>query len=435
MKTIREPNDKVIAFIKTNSPESEGLRRARWTESYSGGGVNLMKNLFSGEIVRLTDEEFAKPECVQQLVMRRFIVPDDYDETAKYLETVRLVRLMQPERPGLKTYTILPTTGCNARCTYCYEQGYAVSTMTPETADRIAEFICSTRCDGRVKLRWFGGEPLLGHKNISRICGELEKRGVDFRSEMITNASLMTKQLAHEAKVLWRLEKVQVSLDGEKSDYTLRKQYIDPARHNYDVVMQAIHFLADEDIKVQLRVNFDKENLANMQSFIDEMESEFGGCANVSMYLYMLFQQQHKADCVQVYRSMFELFEANSDSKILCGFKSGSKVKFNHCMADSLDKSVVISPDGRLHRCEHLPGNDKSWGNVFDGVTDKELLGEMMQQTEPDEKCCGCGFLPVCTPFFRKGCPDYFEHCAEYQKLKVGYELKMLAREEAREKR
>lgn len=55
MKQIKQPNEKVIAFIKTNSPESEGLRRASWTVSFSEGGVNLMKNMFSGEVVQLTD--------------------------------------------------------------------------------------------------------------------------------------------------------------------------------------------------------------------------------------------------------------------------------------------------------------------------------------------------------------------------------------------
>lgn len=121
---------------------------------------------------------------------------------------------MSGNKKGLASYVILPTTGCNARCVYCYEEGYAVKTMTSETADRLVDFICETRYDDTVKLRWFGGEPLANAKIISYICKGLQERGVPYKSSMVTNASLLTKELAHEAKELWHLERVQVSLDG-----------------------------------------------------------------------------------------------------------------------------------------------------------------------------------------------------------------------------
>ncbi|MBQ6674565.1 MAG: radical SAM protein [Ruminococcus sp.] len=433
MKQLKQPNEKVIAFIKTNSPESEGLRPASWTVSFSEGGVNLMKNMFSGEVVQLTDEEYSAPERIAELVKRRFIVPADYDEAEKYTETMQLIKLMQPEKPGLKTYTILPTTACNARCTYCYEEGYAVKTMTPEIVEHLIDFICKTRQEDKITLSWFGGEPLACAGIISHVCKELSERGVPFKSRIITNASLMTKELAHKAKEVWKLERVQVSLDGDRNDYMERKQYIDTTRHNYDVVMKAIQYLAEEGINVSLRVNFDKDNLPGMQGFINEMEERFGSYDNVDMYLYMLFQQQHKPDCVDVYRQMYSLYQANTDSKLLRGIKAANKLKLNHCMADSLDKSIVIAPDGKFHRCEHLPGNDHSWGNVFDGITDKALLEQMNRPALIDEKCRDCAFLSVCTPFYKTNCPDHFEYCAEYQQFKTEYELRKLSEKKVRD--
>ena len=177
-------------------------------------------------------------------------MPSDYDEAAKYTETLGLMKLMQRESSGIMTYTILPTTACNARCTYCYEEGFAVSTMKPDTAKRLVDFICET-CGSAVTLSWFGGEPLVGAETITYVCTELEKRGVKFRSRMVTNASLFDDVLVHRAKQVWKLTSVQVSLDGDRRDYAARKRYTDPVRFNYDKVIQSVHMLSDEGISVK----------------------------------------------------------------------------------------------------------------------------------------------------------------------------------------
>ena len=427
MFTIKEPNEKVIAFISTNHPQTQGLRLACWTIPFEYNGVKLMKNTLTGEIVSLTDEEFAAPEKVLELAKRRFVVPEDYDETAQYLQVVDLIRITQPESKGLKTYTILPTTACNARCVYCYEEGYPVKTMTKETADKLVDFICETRQEDEITLSWFGGEPTVCADTISRVCSGLESRGVPFKSRLITNASLITKPLAQEMKKVWHLKKVQVSLDGSRHNYMARKQYIDPVKHNYDTVMAAIRYLADEGINIQLRVNFDKENLTDMQSFIDEMEMLFGKYDNVKMYLYMLFQQQHQSDCLDVYKEYYELLSNNYDKKVFNKQSGKSEFRTNYCMADSLDKSIVIDPLGAFYNCEHLPGNENSWGNIFDGVTDQKRFDELCSPSDVDKKCVGCAFLPQCTRFYRAHCPNSFDYCIEQNKMKTDFELKILA--------
>lgn len=431
MKQITKPNEKVIAIIKTNNLKIKNMRFARWTIPFSENGVNLMKNIFSGEIVSLTDEEFAAPERVEELVKRRFVVPKDYDEAERYLETVKLIKLMQAEKPGLRTYTILPTTACNARCTYCYEEGYAVKTMTSETVERLIDFICETRCEDKITLSWFGGEPLVCADTISYICRELDKRGVPFKSRMITNASLITKELAHEAKEVWNLKKVQVSLDGDKRDYTERKRYVDPVKYNYETVMRAIHYLAGEDIKVTLRVNFDRESIGRLRSFLDEIKGEFGEDKNVTLYLSALYQENSKPYFIELEREMFEINRYIDELGInnVEREQHATSFRLNSCMADCLDKSIVIHPDGRFFDCEHLP-EGHSWGNIFEGVTDQALFDKLLALHPLDDKCRECAYLPQCTTFFRHGCPGWFDTCAEYQALKTEYELRKLAEKE-----
>ena len=434
MQTIKEPNEKVSAIINTKHPESEGLRLSLWAVPFSEGGVNLMKHTFSGEILRLTDEEFADPLRVPGLAERRFTVPADYNEAEKYSETLGLINLMHRESPGLSTYTILPTLACNARCTYCYEEGYAVSTMSQETAERLVDYICETRQDDEIKLSWFGGEPLVCAKTISYICSSLKKRGVPFRSQVISNGSLFTPELISEAKEVWNLKFIQVSLDGDRRDYTERKRYIDPERFTYDLVMRNIRLLAEADIRVNLRVNYDRINLARMRPFLNEMKAEFGNEKNVTLYLAPLYQEKKAPDFFEVEKNRLELDHYIHKLGLIYENREKQQTKFrlNMCMADGLSKSVVIDPNGTLYNCEHLSAAS-TWGNIFDGVTDPELFEKLSAPHPIDERCRCCPFLPQCTPFYIHGCPGWFESCREFLTLRTEYELRRIAEKLANE--
>lgn len=443
MNVIKQGDSRVAKIINKKKLDTEAQYRVSlYTYSYSENGRYLVLNTLTKEVTELTEAEWKAFEQVrigaasydfiagnglEQLALSRYIVESDCDEVKQYNSVVFILKTMAREKPGLKSYTILPTTGCNARCVYCYEEGYAVKTMTKETADRLIDFIRETRHDDKITLSWFGGEPTVCAKTISYICSELEKREVPFKSKMVTNASLITKELAHEMKELWKLGFVQVSLDGARQDYELRKRYTNPGIHNYDVVMQAIKHLADEGIRISLRCNFDGENFGRLKGFIDEIRERFGEYDNVSLYLALLNQEKDKESCVELYEKMFKLNDYISKTGLKHSGKKRreSKIRCNYCMADSMDQSIVIIPDGTIYNCEHLPEYN-TWGNIFDGVTDQARFDELKKPVPVDEKCANCPFLPECTPFYKNGCPGWFEKCYEYNCLKTDHSLHTL---------
>lgn len=118
-------------------------------------------------------------EGYDELICAQFLVPSDKDECAYYNEISALMRAFNRKK-GIKSYTILPTFRCNARCIYCYEEGVTQTTMTPETVEQVIRFIVSTHAGKKAKITWFGGEPLLGEGIIDRICEGLREAG--FRS-------------------------------------------------------------------------------------------------------------------------------------------------------------------------------------------------------------------------------------------------------------
>ena len=447
MKILTRCDSRVAKIInKKRLEEGAKYRASQFLYTYNEGGRYLLRNTLTKETVELTQNEweafsqliengadcgFIESNGLTQLALSRFIVESKCDDIQQYQTVIFLLKTMAREKKGLKSYTIFPTTGCNARCVYCYEEGYAVRNMTPEIADRLIDFICETRHDDTVSLRWFGGEPLVGANIIRRICNGLQERGVPYKSSMVTNASLITKELAHEAKELWNLESVQVSLDGAREDYTPRKNFYNPEKHNYDVVMQAIHYLADEGIKVKLRVNFDWENLDRLSSFFREIKAKFGDMENISLYIAPLYQVQHTDSITDLYRRMFEL----EDEMKSLGLSKSSRdhetvrIRVNYCMADSIDKCIVITPDGIFNNCEHLP-ETHTWGNIFEGVTDQKKFDELKKPMPVDAKCARCPFLPQCTPFYKNGCPGWFEKCYEYNCMKTEHALHNLLKGE-----
>ena len=195
-------------------------------------------------------------------------------------------------------------------------------------------------------------------------------------------------------------------------------------KHNYDVVMKAIHYLADEGIKVNMRVNFDWENIDRLSMFFREIKAEFGNNDNISLYIAPLFQVQHTDSITDLYRRMFEL---EDEMKSLGLTKSARdhetvRIRVNYCMADGMDNCIVITPDGVFNNCEHLP-ESQTWGNIFDGVTDKAKLDELKKPVPIHKMCAKCSFLPQCTPFYKNGCPGWFEKCCEYHCIKTEHEL------------
>ena len=440
MNVLKQGDSNVAKIINKKKLSADAQYRVSlYCYPYAENGRYLLKNMLSFEVVELTEHEWRAFQQIknapvsydhiaqnglEQLALTRYIVETEYNEVKQYQQTIFLLKTMAGRKKGLSGYTIFPTTGCNARCVYCYEEGYAVKTMTTEIADRLVDFICETRHDDTVKIHWFGGEPTAARHIIKYICEKLQERDVPYKSTMVTNASLVTKELAHECKELWHLKRVQVSLDGAREDYTPRKNYFNPEKHNYDVVMQAIHYFAGEDIKVNLRVNVDFGNIDRIEQFLRDIKAEFGDMKNISLYLAPLFQEKGKDSILELHRRIFELQDYMKQIGITQGKVDHETVRIrtNYCMADVVDKSVVITPDGVFNNCEHLP-EAQTWGNIFDGVTDQAKLDELRAAPKVDEQCAKCPFLPECTPFYKTGCPGWFERCYEYHCMKTEYAL------------
>ncbi len=437
MNNIRSGAERIIKILGTRPIDGKATYRvSRYSYDYWKGTRCYIKQTLTGQIVELSDEEAALYQTAKEngisgavlstsngndLVACRILTPENSDELQTYQTIMLILQNAARTEKGIRKYTILPTTACNARCVYCYEEGMPCHTMSYETADQTVGFISRTRQEGPIKLIWFGGEPLAAPAIISRICTGLKERKLPFSSTMITNATLMTEELAKEAIEIWGLTKAQVSVDGLQIDYERRKNYVDPSRHNYETLLLALHRMIDAGIKINLRCNYDRKNFHGLKQFAEDIRTEFGQTDQLNLYFAMLFQEQHSQECVGLHRDMRALQQTLEKEGLMGSLHKKKKIglRTNHCMADSFGDSIVIDPNGMLYNCEHLPGQ-KPLGSV----TDNPFRYSMPKGwEEPDDSCKKCCFLPECTPFYKNSCPDYFEDCYGVKCIDAEYEI------------
>ncbi len=431
---IIENGDKRIAGILGHKLQTgKNYKLSDYTISYSEERTHCMRSTLTGVTVLFSDVEWELVESMkdrtisgtqlrdsgfEELAQNCFFIEENANSSKQYELAISILKTMSREKKGTKTYTILPTTGCNARCTYCYEEGMPVRTMSDETANRVVEFIDATRWQDEIKLVWFGGEPLAASHIISQICSRLKNNQIAFCSKIMTNGTLLTLEQLDEAITMWNLVSAQISVDGKQEDYETRKRYVIPSTHNYDTMMRVVGGLLERGIRVTLRCNYDGKNFDGLKDFFDDVKARFGDQEKLSIYPAMLFQEKAKGNCVDLYRKAQSLYAYLRELglKRIESEKKLYLMKTNHCEADSGDKSVTIDPDGFLYHCEHLPGNT-AFGSIYD--LPASICSDDRAYYPIHEKCQVCAFLPECTPFFRNGCPDWFAFCREFKQIEA----------------
>ncbi|MBO6081852.1 MAG: radical SAM protein [Bacteroidales bacterium] len=366
----------------------------------------LLYNVMTRAVALLTPEEARRmqddPLSVPELVAKWFAVPLIFDDR-KLAREVRAVGRMLEKRPkGLTGFTILTTTDCNARCFYCYEKGRSRVSMKEDTALKVAEFIIRNHIDEKVKLLWFGGEPLYNKGVISLICDKLRHAGVEYQSSMVSNGYLFDDETVTEAIGPWNLKKVQITLDGTEKVYNRSKAFIYQEGSPYLRVLGNIHRLLDAGVKVSIRLNVGRHNADDLLDLADVLANEFGGYKLFGVYSHTLFEAGAETEAAshtaarrrELYEARLRLQEKLRDGRIASERKLPDQLRLNRCMADC-DANVVILPDGHLGKCEHY-SEDHWFGSVDSPEQDETLLAEFKRLREELDACADCPFYPDC---------------------------------------
>ena len=411
MEQIIKANEVIIRMLGKPKASGSGYRMIHYSLSYEVEDGVLLFNLLTRELLLLTSEEYTNALELPYLRERWFVVPADTDEK-KLLSAARFIQ-NSVDRPSkrIKSYTILTTMDCNARCFYCYEMGRKRISMSEQTALKTAEFI-RDNCGGKpVRLSWFGGEPLYNYQVIDLICGKLREWGVAYHSFMISNGYLFDDEMIARAMGNWNLKQVQITLDGTEEVYNRCKAFIYREGSAYQVVTGNIGRLLDKGISVLVRMNLDFHNSENLLKLAEELAERFGGKPGFSAYSHLIFDEKVAWDQRYPIEKWNQLYDARRKlerrmNELGVGSRTITRInrqfpKFQ-CMADD-SNSIVITPDGHLGVCEHFSENQLI-GHLDSPERDQEMINSFRERCDELPECASCFYYPDCIRL--KKCPD-----------------------------
>jgi uncharacterized protein len=353
---------------------------------------------------------------IKYLVDRGLLVKEGTDEYRR----IQVGFGQQQFRTDTLQFILLASEDCNFRCTYCYED-FARGTMLPWVRDGIKNLV-RDRLKGlrSLSVGWFGGEPLYGFAAIEDLAPfflrTARENGLHYSTNMTTNGYLLTPEVADKL-LAWQINTFQITIDGPAEDHDRSR----PARDGQGTFSTIVHNLKalrsrPEDFRVDIRVNFDRQNYPHLGSFLDTVEKEFGGDTRYALR----------------FRTVGRWGGPNDENLDVCGTDESSRVLLE-MQAEARKRGIVLSDEirnvkglgaqvcyaarpynfiigasGKVMKC--TIDLDKEDRNVVGHLTSEGILDldrdKMALWTEPafekDSKCQKCVVLPACQGVF---CP------------------------------
>lgn len=423
MKTIRPPFEAVRKIIGEQKPaDGADLRRSGQCYALPCGEGVLLYHTLTGELLLLSGQEAEQADTDSpvraELAKRWFFVPRPFDEVKHCDQVKTVIRLRKPPSGKLKTAVIFTTSDCNARCFYCFEAGQHRIPMTEQTARDAADYLIR-RCPGQdLKLRWFGGEPLMNTDVIDIISQRLRDAGFTYSAEAVTNGYLLDAEKARRAKELWNLRSAIITLDGTEEIYNRTKAYVRIEGSAYRRVLDNIDHALRAGIHVVINLNMDARNAEDLMRLAEELAARFGGapgfCVRAGLLQEYVGSIHRFADTGAALAALQSLNDCLRALGIHERRPLNAGVKLDNCMADK-DSFITILPDGRLGKCEHFI-DTMAVGSLYSEERDEGLIRAFKEAYPPEERCRTCADYPLCRRLKlcngqKENCDDLYQGC------------------------
>ncbi len=376
--------------------------------TYTGSLVELDKELYTTISTKILDDE-KKCESFDLLLKEGLIKPFQLNEFNKLLIKEQM-SILSDNCESL-TFVIVPTTNCNLRCSYCFQNMIQKNIhMSKEDIHSIIKFIKSRirSSTKKVHVTWFGGEPLMEFDLIvlfSHLMDQIiTKKNIKYSASMITNGTLLDVAKIDVLVNNCHLSNFQITIDGTEKEYCKMKKASPIQFHNLFVSLKYLIKYA----RVSVRLNCDKNNYDNLKQVAKDIINFCGINSNLRIYLAKIIDYTCMGNEDNYTQSEFDikLFEFNKYLAELLN-KKDFKIRLpiyrkQFCGLVKIN-NLVIGPSCELYKCEHDIGNqEKIIGNIKQGIFYSDYLLDFLKNSPKDE-CKKCKLFPICLG----GCPSH----------------------------
>jgi uncharacterized protein len=364
-------------------------------------------------LARLGHEGVTAPldKVGEYLSKRGFLVRDNADE----LNLFRYRYAQQQWRTDTLQFILLASEDCNFRCVYCYEK-FERGTMTPETRQGVRALVLKRAAQLRqINISWFGGEPLYGWETIEELepffNDVSERHGIRLGHHMTTNGYLLTEERATKL-LAWGCRDYQITLDGLAADHDCKRVGRDGSP-TYQTILDNLRSLRDrrdEQFTVDIRVNFDNDNLPRLGPFLESLSEDFAGDKRFGMRFRAVGKWggsrdgelatcgiKEKKTAMRELQQTAEELDLHQEAGIRRIASLGSQV----CYA-ARPYNFIVGATGTLMKCtialydleENVVGQLHPDGTVE--LNDERMSKWVTPHWESDTMCRNCYTLPGC---------------------------------------
>ena len=170
----------------------------------------------------------------------------------------------------LETYVVHVTKRCNCECLYCYEQD-KTSTYTWEEIKKFIDDIVEYATNNTFSIEFLGGEPLLSFDLVKKSFEYMENLSdiIIPGYTITTNGTILNQDIIDFLKTNPKVN-FAASMDGHKHANQLRV-FKDTYKNTYDVVMQNLRTLNENDIQYGVHIVSHPYNIAYLSQSIDHL--------------------------------------------------------------------------------------------------------------------------------------------------------------------
>jgi len=349
-------------------------------------------------------------EIYNVLVTKKIITENDIDSFLLYKSNLTTQRAGKSHMH----LTIAPTMDCCFNCPYCFEKYKTPNYMSEETMDAIIKYLNSLESKPKLKLTWFGGEPLMASSQMEQFYKKLTTR---YKKPVISNVITTGFHINENIiNILQRInvEQVQITLDGLKDTHNNIK-FTTGCTDSFNKVVDNIELLLKtSDIHVVFRVNLTKQNAHEYVHLYNYLTKRFKdyrkkgvspafvmdrGACNVS--------NKEKGTFFNPSEAAQFILELHHKYGIHSPFLKYPSSFFLECAIKNI-MSISFDPEGNAYKCWELIGNKEyaigklnregKLDNINETILNRHLYGADPLE---DPTCSACEYLPVCNG----GCP------------------------------
>lgn len=323
--------------------------------------------------------------------------------------------------------TILLTHQCQMKCRYCFEGDKDSTSISHDSMEAIMNYLIAHKDNcNRLRVTWFGGEPLLNYSKLKEMSMHLiefcKKNEIQYIGDITTNAFALSRKRCSEIVTELNVKRFIITLDGPAEVHD-RRRPLHSGVPTFYRIWENIGLLINVGAKVTIRITIDRENAASIPELLNKIaESPYAGKVGLSFCrtIDYNFTPEHVKSLLYSEKEFaeveWELIQI-AHSLGLYRYSFPYAAPEGGCLRKA---DVVIGSDGIVYKCLDTVG-DKRWAvTTIDKI---DLPSEIPQwhkewiKWTPSQSpsCSKCTLRPLCNG----GCP----HNALFRDKKHGSNL------------